>query len=242
MDFPIHRCDQPTATYRDRRILLAGDAAHIHFPIGGQGLNTGIQDAANLGWKLAQVATGGSDADLLDTYHAERHPVGARVLHTTMAQTALNAAGQRTDALRDIMADLLSRDEPRAGIAEMMTGLDIRYDLGDPDPLVGLRIPDLDLHTDDGSTRLFELLHHGRGLLLTTEPSATPDVTRWHERVRTVEAPSLETWCLPKLGETPAPRAALVRPDGYIAWTNTSAQRLNEALDRWFGNRAPLVR
>ena len=227
------------ATYRDRRILLAGDAAHIHFPIGGQGLNTGIQDAANLGWKLGQVVTGVSDPDLLDTYHAERHPVGARVLHTTMAQTALNAPGPRTDALRDIMASILATDEPRARIGEMMTGLDIRYGLGDPDPLVGLRIPDLDLRTDRGRVRLFDHLHHGRGVLLATGPDPAPDVTRWRDRVSTVEADPLETWCLPTLGQVPARRAALVRPDGYIAWTDTSAGHLDQTLHQWFGDRAP---
>lgn len=226
------------ATYRDRRILLAGDAAHIHFPIGGQGLNTGIQDAANLGWKLAQVITGVSAPDLLDTYHAERHPVGARVLHTTMAQTALNTAGPRSDALRDIVADLLGMDEPRARIAEMMTGLDIRYDLGDPDPLVGRRIPDLDLSTDSGSIRLFDRLHQGRGVLLAAGAEPAPDVTRWQDRISTVEADLLETWCLPTLGQVPAPRAVLVRPDGYIAWTDSSAMHQGQALDRWFGARA----
>lgn len=247
-DYGIHRAawisrftdtTRQAATYRDRRILLAGDAAHIHFPIGGQGLNTGIQDAANLGWKLGHVATGVSGADLLDTYHSERHPVGARVLHTTMAQTALNSPGPRTDALRDIMADILAMPEPRARIAEMMTGLDIRYNLGNTDPLVGLRIPDLDLHTGNGVMRLFDQLHQGRGVLLATDPDPTLDIMRWRDRVSLVEADLLETWCLPALGEVPAPRTVLVRPDGYIAWTDTSAERLDQAVDRWFGNRAP---
>lgn len=224
-------------TYRDKRILLAGDAAHIHFPIGGQGLNTGIQDAVNLGWKLGQVATGTSASELLDSYHAERHPVGARVLQTTMAQTALNAPGARTDALRDVMADILAMDEPRARIAAMMSGLDIRYDLGDADPLVGHRIPDLDLNTRDGSTRLFTLLHQGQGLLLTTGHSPDQDITRSWDRVRAVETGATQTWCLPTLGEMRAPRAVLVRPDGHIAWTDTSTQQLNHALNRWFGKQ-----
>lgn len=122
------------ATYRKGRVLLAGDAAHVHFPIGGQGLNTGMQDAVNLGWKLAQVVNGTSPENLLDTYHAERHPVAARVLHNTMAQTALIRPGERVDALRDIMSDLLTLDMPRRRIAAMMSGLDIHYDLGPGHP------------------------------------------------------------------------------------------------------------
>ena len=118
------------ASYRDRHVLLAGDAAHVHFPVGGQGLNTGVQDAVNLGWKLAQVVTGTSPESLLDTYHAERHPVAVRVLRNTMAQTALIGPGERIDALRDTMSELLSMDEPRKRIAAMMCGLDIHYDLG----------------------------------------------------------------------------------------------------------------
>ena len=125
------------ASYRDRHVLLAGDAAHVHFPVGGQGLNTGIQDAVNLGWKLAQVVNETSPETLLDTYHAERHPVAARVLHNAMAQTALIGPGERIDALRDTMSELLSMDEPRKRIAAMMCGLDIHYDLGEGHPLLG---------------------------------------------------------------------------------------------------------
>lgn len=222
------------ATYRSKRVLLAGDAAHIHFPIGGQGLNTGIQDAVNLGWKLGQVVTGTSDQQILDTYHAECHPIGARVLHTTMAQTALNGAGARTDALRDIMTDILAMNEPRTRIAALMTGLDIHYDLGDHSPLIGYRIPDLDLETRDGRTRLFTLLHQARGILLTQIHSDSPDVKRWADRVRVVEAQTTQTWRMPVLNEVPAPSAVLIRPDGYIAWADGSEHQLRQALNTWF--------
>ena len=139
------------ASYRNGRVLLAGDAAHVHSPVGGQGLNTGVQDAVNLGWKLAQVVQGMSPDVLLDTYHDERHPVAARVLHNTMAQTALTRRDERVDALRATMSELLSMDEPRKRFAAMMSGLDIRYDLGEGHPLLGRRMPDLDLLTPGGT-------------------------------------------------------------------------------------------
>ena len=154
------------ASYREGRVLLAGDAAHVHGPQGGQGLNTGVQDAVNLGWKLAQVVNRTSPESLLDTYHAERHPVGARVLHNTMAQVALSRTDERSQALRDTMLELLSMDEPRKRIAAMISGLDIHYDLGDGHPLLGRRMPDLDVHTADGPTRVFTLLHDARPVLL----------------------------------------------------------------------------
>src|SRR5438477_1465880 len=154
------------ASYRDRRVLLAGDAAHVHFPVGGQGLQIGVQDAVNLGWKLAQVVKETSPESLLDTYHAERHPVAARALRNTMAQTALLRADERIDALRDTMSELLSMDEPRKRFAAMMSGLDIHYDLGEGHPLLGRRMPDLDLVTASGPVRLFTLLHDARPVLL----------------------------------------------------------------------------
>src|SRR6185503_6676693 len=138
------------ATYRERRVFLAGDAAHVHSPAGGQGLNIGVQDAVNLGWKLAQVINGISPESLLDTYQAERHPIGARVLKTTMAQTALNRGDERTKALHENMSELLKMDEPRKRYAGMMSGLDIRYDLGTGHPLLGRRMPDLDVVTASG--------------------------------------------------------------------------------------------
>ena len=154
------------ASYRDRRVLLAGDAAHVHGPQGGQGLNTGVQDAVNLGWKLAQVVKRTSPESLLDTYHAERHPVGARVLQNTMAQVALMRIDDRSKALRNSMLELLNMDEPRKHIAGMISGLDIAYDLGEGHPLLGRRMPDLDLETAEGHTRVFTLLHDARPVLL----------------------------------------------------------------------------
>lgn len=224
------------ATYRCGRVLLAGDAAHIHFPIGGQGLNTGIQDAVNLGWKLAQVVRGISNDELLDTYHAERHPVAARVLHNTMAQTALNGPGQRIDALRDTMSELLSMHEPRTRIAAMMCGLDIHYDLGQGHPLLGRRMPDLNLRTPAGPTRLFTLLHQARGVLLKLSGQARDfDITAWSDRVSITDAHYREAWKLPVVGEVPAPDAVLVRPDGYVAWVGVGTTAgLAEALNRWF--------
>src|SRR4029079_19629548 len=141
-------------------------AAHVHSPIGGHGLNTGVQDAVNLGWKLAQVVHRTAPERLLDTYHAERHPVGARVLRTTMAQVALMRVDDRNEALRDSVPELLSMDEPRKRFAAMMSGLDIHYDLGEGHPLLGRRMPDLDLVTANGTVRLFTLMHAARPVLL----------------------------------------------------------------------------
>jgi 2-polyprenyl-6-methoxyphenol hydroxylase-like FAD-dependent oxidoreductase len=224
------------AAYRAGRVLLAGDAAHIHFPIGGQGLNTGIQDAVNLGWKLAQVVNGVSGEQLLDTYHAERHPVAARVLHNTMAQTALNGPGERIDALRDTVAELLTMHEPRTRIAAMMCGLDIHYDLGEGHPLLGHRMPDLDLHTPSGPARLFTLLHQAHGLLLTFGGHACDfDITPWSDRVSMFDVHYSGAWKLPVIGEVTAPDAALVRPDGHVAWVGDGTTAgLPEALNRWF--------
>lgn len=223
-------------SYRCERVLLAGDAAHIHFPIGGQGLNTGIQDAVNLGWKLAQVVSGVSGEELLDTYHAERHPVAARVLHNTMAQTALNGPGDRIGALRDTVGELLAMDEPRTRIAAMMCGLDIRYDLGEGHPLVGRRMPDLDLRTPTGPTRLFTLLRSARGVLLTFASRAWDfDVAPWSHRISMFVAQSGRAWDLPGLGPVTAPDAVLIRPDGHVAWVgDNTTEGLTEALDRWF--------
>src|SRR5690349_19867466 len=154
------------ASYRDRRVLLAGDAAHVHFPVGGQGLNIGVQDAVNLGWKLGQVVNQTSPESLLDTYHAERHPVAARVLRNTLAQVALFREDDRIKAVGDTIAELLSMDEPRTRFGAMMSGLDIHYDLGEGHPLLGRRVPDLDVQTAHGATRVFALLHDARPVLL----------------------------------------------------------------------------
>ena len=206
------------ASYRHGRVLLAGDAAHVHPPQGGQGLNTGVQDAVNLGWKLAQVVNKTSPESLLDTYHAERHPVGARVLHNTMAQVALSSPDDRHQALRDTMTELLSMDEPRRRIAAMLSGLDIHYDLGEGHPLLGRRMPDLDLHTADGPTRVFTLLHDARPVLLNLGEPGGFDISPWADRVRLVDAKHDGVWELPVLGEVAAPPAVLIRPDGHVAW------------------------
>jgi hypothetical protein len=188
------------AAYRDGRVLLAGDAAHVHPPHGGQGLNTGVQDAVNLGWKLAQVVGGTSPESLLDTYHPERHPVAARVLRNTMAQVALSNPGERHQALRDTMTELLGMDEPRRRIASMLSGLDIRYDLGEGHPLLGRRLPDLDVRTADGPTRVSSLLHDARPVLLNLGEPGGLDVAAWAGRVRLVDATYDGGWELPVSG------------------------------------------
>ena len=227
------------ATYRSGRVLLAGDAAHVHSPVGGQGLNMGVQDAVNLGWKLAQVVKRTAPETLLDTYHAERHPVAARVLRNTMAQVALMRVDDRVEALRDTVSELLSMDEPRKRFAAMMSGLDIRYDLGDGHPLLGRRMPDLDLVTADGQLRVFSLLHDARPVLLNFGDPGAFDIAPWADRVRLVDANYAGTWELPVLGPVTAPNAVLIRPDGYVAWVGDGAQRgLTDALARWFGQSA----
>ena len=225
------------AAYREGRVLLAGDAAHVHSPVGGQGLNTGVQDAVNLGWKLAQVVKGVSSESLLDTYHEERHPVAARVLRNTMAQVALIRPGDaRLDALRDTMSDLLSMDEPRKRYAAMMSGLDIRYHLGEGHPMLGRRMPDLDLVTAEGPRRVFTLLHEAKPVLLNLGEPGGFDITPWADRVQLLDADFGGTWELPALGDVPAPAAVLIRPDGYVAWVGDGADvGLEDALTRWFG-------
>jgi 3-(3-hydroxy-phenyl)propionate hydroxylase len=225
------------ASYREGRVLLAGDSAHIHYPIGGQGLNIGVQDAVNLGWKLAQVVRGTSPESLLDTYHAERHPVGARVLQTTMAQTALTPSNARIDALRDTLGELLSVDEARKWSAGMLSGLDIHYDLGDGHPLLGRRMPDLDLVTADGQLRVFSLLHDAGAVLLNLGEPGGVDIAPWADRVQLIDATNGGPWELPVLGAVSAPTAVLIRPDGYVAWVGEPGDPgLPEALATWFGS------
>ena len=225
------------ATYREGRVLLAGDAAHVHSPHGGQGLNTGVQDAVNLGWKLAQVVKGTSMESLLDTYHAERHPVGARVLRNTMAQVALTSPDDRHRALRETAAELLRMDEPRKNIAAMLTGLDIQYDLGEGHPLLGRRMPDLDLVTNGGPRRLFSLMHDARPLYLNFGEPGGFDMTPWADRVRSLEASHTGNWELPVLGQVAAPAGVLIRPGGHVAWVGESSDSgLSDALTTWFGS------
>jgi len=224
------------ATYRNGRVLLAGDAAHIHSPVGGQGLNIGVQDAVNLGWKLAQVVKRTSPESLLDTYHAERHPIGARVLRNTMAQVALMRVDDRTEALRDTVSELLSMDEPRKRFAAMMSGLGVHYDLGEGHPLLGRRMPDLDVVTANGPLRVFTLLHHARPVLLNFGERGGFDTTPWADRVQLIDAEYEGKWELPALGTVTAPTAVLIRPDGYVAWVGEGAQLgLVDALTTWFG-------
>ena len=224
------------AAYRDRRVLLAGDAAHVHPPVGGLGLNTGVQDAVNLGWKLAQVVHGTSPESLLDTYHAERHPVAARVLRNTMAQMALRRPDDRTKALGDYVSELLSMDEPRRRLAAEMSGLVIRYDFGEGHPLLGRRMPDLDLVTANGPLRVFTLLHDARPVLLNLGEPGDFDITPWAHRVLAIDAKYAGNWELPVLGQVAAPAAVLIRPDGYIAWVGDGTDTgLRDALTIWFG-------
>lgn len=224
------------ADYRKGRVLIAGDAAHVHPPDGGQGLQTGVQDAVNLGWKLAQVVKGISPESVLDSYQAERHPVAARVLRNTMASVVLRREDERTKALRDIMAEVFGMEEPRRTFAAMMSGLGIRYDLGEGHPLLGRRMPDLDLSIAGEERRVFSLLHEARPVLLNLGEPGAINIAAWLDRVTLAEASYDGTWELPALGVVAAPAAVLIRPDGYVAWVGEGSQAgLVEALTTWFG-------
>ncbi|MHB8658572.1 MAG: FAD-dependent monooxygenase [Solirubrobacteraceae bacterium] len=244
-DFGIHSAayisrftdmTRQAAAYRTGRVLLAGDAAHVHHPVGGQGLGLGVQDAVNLGWKLAQVVNGTSPESLLDTYHDERHPVAARWLKHTMALTALQRPDERTQALVDVVSELASMDEPRKRLAGIVSGLDIHYQLGDGHPLLGRRMPDLDLVTTEGPLRVFELLHDAEPALLNFGEPGDLDITPWADRVKLADASYDGEWELPVLGAVTAPAAVLIRPDGYVAWIGDRTRAgLPEALTSWFG-------
>lgn len=228
------------ASYRAGRVFVAGDAAHVHSPAGGQGLNTGVQDALNLGWKLAQVIRGTSPDALLDTYHAERHPVGARVLKLTLAQTALARGDERTNALRETLSELFTMDAPRKRYAATLSQLDVHYamgDLGAAHPLLGRRMPDLDIRVDGEVQRLFQRLHGGHPLLLRLN-GARAAHEGWADRVIALDARYDGAWELPAIGAVPAVDAVLIRPDGHVAWVSDGADRgLTEALTTWFGPR-----
>jgi 3-(3-hydroxy-phenyl)propionate hydroxylase len=213
------------AAYREGRVLLAGDAAHIHYPAGGQGVQHGINDAVNLGWKLARVVQGTSPEALLDTYEAERRPPTARALRVTMAAGALHRGDPRTTALREQLTELAAMDEPRRTLGAERIGLDIAYDLGEGHPLLGRRMPDLDLTVDGEPKRVFEYLHDAKPLLLVRaagdarRESELPDVfAPWSDQARRVEANYADRCELPVIGEVAAPAAILVRPDGHVAW------------------------
>ena len=225
------------AVYRDERILLAGDAAHVHYPAGGQGLSLGVQDAVNLGWKLAQVVNGTSPTSLLDTYQAERHPIAARALRHTMAQTALQRQDDRSRALAELVSDLATIDQSRRRLAGLVSGLDIHYELGEGHPLLGRRMPDLDLATPDGPLRVFALLHDARPVLLNLGDPGDFDITPWADRVQLVDARYGGAWELPVIGAVTAPGAVLIRPDGYVAWVGGRADDgLYDALTASFGS------
>ena len=216
--------------YRNDRILLAGDAAHIHPPLGGQGLNLGVQDAVNLGWKLAQVVKGVSPAALLDTYQAERHPAAARVLRNTIAQGVLRRPDDRTPVLGEFVAEMLAMDEPRRRFGAMIAGLDVRYDLGEGHPLLGRRMPDLDIVTAEGPTRVYALLHDARPVLLNFATAYADD------RVKRIDAAFAGVCALPVVGPVPLPLAVLVRPDGHVAWTGDGGEEgLRAVCAAWFG-------
>ena len=244
-DFGIHNptsisrftdMTRQAAAYRAGRVLLAGDSAHVHYPAGGQGLSLGVQDAVNLGWKLAQVVNGISPESLLDTYHDERHPVAARALRHTMAQAALQRQDERTKALVDVVSELASIDEPRKRLAGIISGLVIHYDLGEGHPLLGRRMPDLDLVSSDGALRVFTLLHDAKPVLLNLGEPGGFDITPWADRVQLIDAEYDGVWELPVLGVVTAPTAVLIRPDGYVAWVGDGTDGgLRDALTTWFG-------
>jgi 2-polyprenyl-6-methoxyphenol hydroxylase-like FAD-dependent oxidoreductase len=231
------------AQYRKGRVLLAGDAAHIHFPAGGQGLNMGVQDAVNLGWKLASVVRGQAPEALLDSYHTERHPVAERVLQNTRAQAALSRPDAQTEALRDVFASLMVFDDVNRYLRDILTALDIRYPADSDHPLAGRRVPDADLKTPDGAIRIYELLHAARPVLLDLRGDAgmAAAAEGWAGRVDLVEARSEDDhWPVPAVGEIPAPAALLIRPDGHVAWAATTSgppnvATLQTALTTWFG-------
>jgi 2-polyprenyl-6-methoxyphenol hydroxylase-like FAD-dependent oxidoreductase len=245
-DFGIHNptwisrftdMTRQAAAYRAGRVLLAGDSAHVHYPAGGQGLSLGVQDGVNLGWKLAQVLDGTSPESLLDTYQDERHPVAARALAYTMAQTTLQREDERMKALIDLVSELASMDEPRKRLAGIVSGLDIHYDLGEGHPLLGRRMPDLDLVTADGRLRVFALLHDARPVLVNLGEPGSFEITGWADRVQLIDAEYDGDWELPVIGAVSAPGAVLIRPDGYVAWVGDRTQLgLPEALTTWFGS------
>jgi 2-polyprenyl-6-methoxyphenol hydroxylase-like FAD-dependent oxidoreductase len=246
-DFGIHNptsisrftdMTRQAAAYRAGRVLLAGDSAHVHYPAGGQGLSLGVQDAVNLGWKLAQVVNGTSPQSLLDTYQDERHPVVARALRYTMAQTALQRGDERTKALVEMVSELVTMNEPRQRLAGIVSGLDIHYDLGEGHLLLGRRMPDLDLVTTDGPLRVFTLLHDAEPVLLNLGKPGSLDITPWADGVQLIDASYNGEWELPVLGAVAAPTAVLIRPDGYVAWVGDGTDTgLRHALTTWFGPR-----
>ncbi|MFH8839064.1 FAD-dependent monooxygenase [Streptomyces sp. NPDC017868] len=223
--------------YRRGSVLLAGDAAHTHLPVGGQGLSVGVQDAVNLGWKLAATVRGTAGPELLDSYHAERHPVGARLLLNTLAQGVLFLSGAEVEPLREVFADLMELPEVRRHLAGMVSGLDIRYDVGPgTHPLLGARVPRRELLGPDGPTTTTAALRTGRGVLLdlADDPELRRAAEPWADLVDVVTAAPRH---LPEGCPLAGTSAALLRPDGHVAWTDPGCGPLPDALARWFGTR-----
>ncbi|WP_329136520.1 FAD-dependent monooxygenase [Streptomyces sp. NBC_01476] len=223
------------AEYRRGRVFVAGDAAHVHLPIGAQGMSAGVQDAVNLGWKLALVLKGQAPEGLLDTYHTERHPVGARILTNTLAQRTLYLGGEEITPLTDVFTELTRYESVRRHLVGMVTGLDIRHDVGPGGhPLLGRRLEDGELTGEGRRTTVHELLRGGRGLLLDLGgDGALPDTAKpWSDRVDTVRVERGE--------KLPVVDAILLRPDGYVAWItpDQGGSTLSEALEHWFGPAA----
>jgi bifunctional hydroxylase/dehydrase len=227
------------ARYRSGRVFLAGDAAHVHLPIGAQGISAGVGDAVNLGWKLAAVLHGRAPERLLDTYHTERHPVAARIVANTLVQRRLYLGGPAEQPLRAVFGELVAHEQVRRHLVGMVTGLDIRYDMTGAGsaaadaghPLLGRRLPDQDLLVGQDKTTTHRLLHTGRGLLLDLHDSAHARqlAAGWAAQVDTVTATR---------PDPAAPAASLlVRPDGYLAWLSPTGATggLTDALTRWFG-------
>ncbi|WP_433202565.1 FAD-dependent monooxygenase [Dactylosporangium sp. CS-047395] len=208
--------------YRVGRVLLAGDAAHIHPPTGGQGLNLGVQDAVNLGWKLAAQVRGWAPDGLLDTYHAERHPVAADVLDNTRAQLELSSTDPGAQAARRLLTELMDFEVVNRHLTEKISAIGIRYDLGPGPDLLGRRMPDLDLQ----GRRLYGRMHQARGLLLDRTGQLTAGA--WADRVDAIVEPGADLY---------AP-AVLLRPDGHVAWIGADQRDLDEHLARWFGTAA----
>ncbi|HEU5270247.1 MAG TPA: FAD-dependent monooxygenase [Jatrophihabitans sp.] len=235
------------AEYRRGRVLLAGDATHIHIPAGAQGLSTGVQDAVNLGWKLAATVRGLAREDLLDSYHAERHPAGARLLRNTLAQAAIYLAGPEMDPLRSVLGELVRYPEPARHLAGMVSAVSTRYDMhcDSTNPMLGVRLPtdwQLEL-AGGGRVRVAELLRPARGLFITTHTasadSRVEDASRlaadWSDRIDLVHGRWLPSGD-PTDDKQASVHAALVRPDGYLAWVAPGGAGPAEALQRWFGS------
>ncbi|MFE2558245.1 FAD-dependent monooxygenase [Streptomyces sp. NPDC059352] len=222
--------------YRRGRVILAGDSAHIHLPAGGQGMNTSIQDAVNLGWKLGAVVKGTASQDLLDTYHSERHAVGKRLLMNTQAQGLLFLSGPEVQPLRDVLGELITYEEVAKHLAAMVSGLEIAYDVGTGShPLLGKRMPHLELTGSGRKTSSTELLHSARGVLLdlTDNPRLRARAGAWSDRIDIVTAtPGAGSAACELEGTT----AVLIRPDGYVAWAAPGSHHdLPMAIERWFG-------